>query len=121
MVQRTFNRTYTRNALIIFFRSVTSLPFLLIGDVFILRSVANDGVLGFDQLLMLNFKRRELKYGNDTWKIEALSCEEYTDIRMDLVNWTKDVLSPRAYTQWLQVQQEFKAWYMRAIEAWRHG
>jgi hypothetical protein len=88
IVQRTFNRSYTRNSLIIYFWSVTALLFLLIVDVFTLHSVANDGVLGFDQLLMLNFKRRELKYGKFTRKIEAgLSNEEYAKIWMHLVIW----------------------------------
>ena len=122
MVQRTFNSAYTRNSLIIFFRSVTSLQFLPIADIFTLCSVTNDGVLSFDQLLSLNFKRRELRYGNRTRKIEVgLSNEEYAEIWMDLVGWVQDVLSPGAYIQWIHVQQEFKTWYMRAIGAWRHG
>jgi len=122
MVQRTFNSAYTRNSLIIFFRSVTSLQFLPIADIFILCSVANDGMLGFDQLLLLNFKRRELKYGNRTRKIEAgLSNEEYEGIWIDIVRWTKKELSPSAYIQWIQVRQEFRTWYRRAIRAWRHG
>ena len=78
-------------------------------------------MLGFDGLLLLNFKRRELMYGDETRKIEVgLSNKEYEGIWMDLLYWT-ETLSPGAYIQWTQVQQEFKIWYWRAIQGWNYG
>ena len=64
-----------------------------------LRSSANDDMLGFEELLSLNFKRCELKYGKLSTKIEGLSVEEYSKIWKDLSSFIEEVLSSGAYTQ----------------------
>lgn len=119
MVQRTFNRAYTRNAIIILFRSVTSLPFLhQIVEALTLCSFANEGELGYGELVVLNFRRRELKFGPITKKMEGgLSSEECTNIWNDLKDWAK-TLSPGGYAQWKGLKREFKVWYLRAFAAW---
>jgi hypothetical protein len=74
--------------------------------------------LGFDQLLVLNFRRWEVKFGLNTRKIKSgLSYEEYTSIWEEILCWVED-LQHGACAQWTQVQEEFHKWYARAIEVW---
>ena len=69
---------------------------------------------------MLNFRKRELRFGSSISEIErGLSIEEYAEIWNNTSQLIAASLSPGAYAQWEQVSQEFENWYVRATEAWR--